>query len=170
MYAVSSGSSKGDLAKTLGAHEHVDSSKVDVVEYFQALGGAKLIICTAPYSAQISAIIPAVGRNGTITLVSAATDGKIEVMNLLLNMNRATLRGWSCGANADTEECIKFSTLAGVVCPFPSVSDCGTFFFLVFYLDVKSMVKTFSLDEFSEAYRDLITGRPQFRNVIVFSN
>ena len=128
MYAVSSGSSKGDLAKTLGAHEHIDSSKVDVVEYFQALGGAKLIICTAPYAAQISAIIPAVGRNGTITLVSAATDGKIEVMNLLLNMNRATLRGWSCGANADTEECIKFSTLAGVVCPFPSDSECSSFF------------------------------------------
>lgn len=35
-------------------------------------------------------------------------------------------------------------------------------------VDIKSMVKTFPLEQFDEAYQDLITGRPQFRNVIVF--
>ena len=110
---MSSGNSKAKLAKSLGAVEYVDSSKTNVIEYFQALGGAKLIICTAPYSKHISSILPAIGRNGTITLVSAAVDGNIEVSNLLLNMNRATLRGWSCGANCESEECIKFSSLTG---------------------------------------------------------
>ncbi|KAH8120302.1 chaperonin 10-like protein [Phellopilus nigrolimitatus] len=148
VYAVSSGSSKADLAKSLGAHAHVDVTATDVVAYFKALGGAKLIICTAPYAKQISTILPAVARNGTITLVSAATDGNIEVSNLLLNLNRATLRGWSCGGGYESDECIRFSTLA----------------------DIKSMVKTFSLEQFTEAYDDLINGRPQFRNVIVFKD
>lgn len=113
VYAVSSGSSKAELAKSLGAFDYIDSSKTDVVAHFQSMGGAKLIICTAPYSKHISAILPAVGRNGTITLVSAATDGKIEVDNLLLNMNRAYLRGWSCGSGFESDECIQFSVLTG---------------------------------------------------------
>lgn len=113
VYAVSSGSSKAELAKKLGAYEHVDSSTTDVVAYFQAMGGAKLIICTAPNSKLISSIFPAVARYGTITLVSAAVDGNLEVANLLLNMKRATLRGWSCGGGFESDECIQYSVLAG---------------------------------------------------------
>jgi len=151
VYTVSSSSSKAELAKSLGATGHIDTSATpDLVEHIRSLSpagdGAKLILCTAPYAKQISAILPAVGRNGTITLVSAATDGNIKVANLMLNMKRATLRGWSCGGGYETDECIRFSILAGV----------------------KSMVKTFSLDEFPKAYDDLIHGQPKFRNVITF--
>lgn len=52
---------------------------------------------------------------GTITLVSAAVDGDIEVSNLLLsilNMNRATLRSWSCGG-FELDERITFSVHTG---------------------------------------------------------
>lgn len=151
VYTVSSSSSKAELAKSLGATGHIDASATpDLVEHIRSLSptgdGAKLILCTAPYAKQISAILPAVGRNGTITLVSAATDGNIEVSNLLLNMKRATLRGWSCGGGYEMDECIRFSALAGV----------------------KAMVKTFSFEQFQEAYHDLIHGQPKFRNVIVF--
>ncbi|KLO17370.1 GroES-like protein [Schizopora paradoxa] len=151
VYTLSSSSSKAGLAKSLGATGHIDASATpDVVEHIRSLSaagdGAKLILCTAPYAKEISSILPAVGRNGTVTLVSAATDGNIEVSNLLLNMKRATLRGWSCGGGYETDECIRFSTLTGV----------------------KSMVKEFSLEQFTEAYQDLTNGRPQFRNVIVF--
>lgn len=64
VYAVSSGSSKRELALSLGAYDYLDSKTTNVVEYLQSLGGANLIICTAPYSDAISAIIPAVARNG----------------------------------------------------------------------------------------------------------
>ncbi|KAF9062148.1 hypothetical protein BDP27DRAFT_1451905 [Rhodocollybia butyracea] len=114
VYAASSGSSKRDLALKLGATEYIDSSTTNVVEYMQSLGGAKLIICTAPKAELISAILPAVAINGTITLVSAATDGQIQVSNLLLNMNRATLRGFCCGCSPDMEKCVKFSTQSNV--------------------------------------------------------
>lgn len=156
VYTVSSNNSKAALAKSLGATGHIDtSSNPDVVAHIRSLSGgdenvagAKLIICTAPYARHISAILPAVARNGTVTLVSAATDANIEVSNLLLNMRRATLRGWSCGGGREVDECIRFSVLAGV----------------------KAKVKTFTFDEFQTAYHDLIHGQPKFRNVITFAS
>ncbi|RFU33157.1 hypothetical protein B7463_g3178, partial [Scytalidium lignicola] len=146
VYAVSSGSSKRDLAMTLGAVGYVDSSKEDVVEVMQSLGGAKLIVCTAPYSKSISAILPAVAKNGMITLVSAAADGPIEVSNLLLNMSRVTLRGYACGCAPESEQCIEYSARSSV----------------------KAMVKEFSLDQFTEAYDGVMDNSARFRNVIVF--
>jgi len=144
--AVSSGSSKRSLALSLGASEYIDASATDVVSYVKSLGGARLILCTAPYSQNISEIIPAVGLNGTVTLVSAAVDGKIQVDNLVLNMNRAALRGWCCGCAPDMEQCVKFSTLS----------------------DVKSMVKEFPLEEYPIAYDGVMANKARFRNVIVF--
>ncbi|KAF7433754.1 hypothetical protein PC9H_005719 [Pleurotus ostreatus] len=108
--SISSGPSKKDLAMSLSAHEHVDSSNIDVVKYIQSLGGAQIIICTAPYAKRICNIIPAVAKNGTVTLVSAAMDKPIEVWNLTLNMNRATICGWCCGCAQDMEKCVRFAT------------------------------------------------------------
>ncbi|TFY79133.1 hypothetical protein EWM64_g4876 [Hericium alpestre] len=146
VYAVSSGPAKEALAKSLGAYEYIDSKQTDVVEYIQSLGGAKAIICTAPSAKHISAIIPAASRYGVVTLVSAAVDGNVEVFNPFMNMRRATLRGWACGAAHDAEDCMRFSTMA----------------------NIKAMVREFKLEEFNEAYEDMAAGKPQFRNVIVF--
>lgn len=79
-------------------------------------------------------------------LVSAATDGKIEVDNLFLNMNRAALRGWSCRAAPDSEQMVKFSAEKGV----------------------KSLVQEFKMEEFEGAYQGVVENKARFRNVIVF--
>lgn len=153
---------------SLGALEHIDSSKRDIVEYVQSLGGANLIICTAPHSDSISAILPAIAQNGkviclicvvvltliltltsalgVITLVSAATDGHIQVPNLLLNINRATLRGFACGCAADAESCFRYSAIS----------------------KVKAVVQEFSIEEFTGAYDSVMSGTASVRNVIVF--
>ncbi|KDQ08163.1 hypothetical protein BOTBODRAFT_59509 [Botryobasidium botryosum FD-172 SS1] len=145
VYVVTTSPSKGELAKSLGAHGFFISSP-NTVDEIQALGGAKLIICSAPYSKVISDLIPAVARNGTIMLVGATTDGKIQIDNVLFNMSRVTLKGWSCGVAKDAEECLNFAALTGV----------------------RSVVETYSLEEFSKAYGIVKTGNPKFRNVITF--
>ncbi len=66
--------------------------------------------------------------------------------NLLLNMNRATLRGYACGCAPDMEKCIVYSSRAGV----------------------KPMVKTFELGDFERAYEGVMTNTSKFRNVVVF--
>lgn len=81
------------------------------------MGGAKIILCTAPRSKPINDLIPAVARNGTVMLVGVATDGNIEIDNLFLVLNRVSLRGWTCGAAKDTEECIDFATITGIYAP-----------------------------------------------------
>lgn len=45
--ALSGSDSKEVLAKELGAHNFLDSSKVNVTEELQKLGGAKVIICSS---------------------------------------------------------------------------------------------------------------------------
>ncbi|KAI0058235.1 GroES-like protein [Artomyces pyxidatus] len=146
VYATSSGPSKADLARSLGAHEHIDASAVDVAEYMSKLGGAKVVLCTAPSAAAINKVLTAVARGGVITVVGAASDGNIQVSSLLLNLKRATLRGWACGTSVDAEQCVRFSHLA----------------------HVKSMVNEYKLEDFAEAYENMVAGGPKFRNVIVF--
>ncbi|KDQ28634.1 hypothetical protein PLEOSDRAFT_1075627 [Pleurotus ostreatus PC15] len=144
--SISLGPSKKDLAMSLGAHEHVDSSNIDVAKYIQSLSGAQIIICTPPYAKLISDIIPAVAKNGTVTLVSAAINKPIEVWNLTLNMNRATICGWCCGCVQDMEKCVKFATQT----------------------DVKTLVQEYTLDQFADAYDAAMANKAHFRNVIVF--
>ncbi|KAF9001676.1 GroES-like protein [Cyathus striatus] len=146
VYAISSGSSKRDLALSLGATGYIDSSTSDPVKEIQALGGAQLIICTAPYSEHVNAILPAIGKCGTVLLLAATVDGDIKISNLLANLNRATFRGFCCGASVDSERCIGFAAMTGI----------------------KSIVQEYSLDQFSEAYDGLVDNKARFRNVIVF--
>lgn len=144
VYALSTSASKKPLAASLGAVGYIDASTTNAVEYLQSLGGAKLILCTAPYVDEISKIIPAVAKNGTVMLVSAAVDGDIRVQNLVLNMNRATIKGWCCGCAPDMEDCLKYSLISGV----------------------KPIVQEFPFEKFAEAYDGV--NKAKFRNVIVF--
>jgi len=146
VHALSSSASKKSLAFDLGAVGYIDTSTTDPVEYIQSLGGANLIMCTAPYADEISRIIPTVAKNGTIMLVSAAVDTEIKFYNLVLNMNRASLKGRCCGCAPDMENCVKYSMDTGV----------------------KSIVEEHSLEDFASAYEAVMKNKARFRNVIVF--
>lgn len=115
VYAVSSGPTKAALAMSLGAHGYIDASAhgPSVIERVQAMGGAKVILCTTPSAEQTSALIPAVARDGVVTLVGVAMDGDVRINNGLMVMRRATLRGWGCGTARETESCVQFSMLTG---------------------------------------------------------
>lgn len=62
--ALSSGDSKKALAAELGAHHYFDSSKVSQAEELQKLGGAKVILATAPHPESIQALIHGLAVNG----------------------------------------------------------------------------------------------------------
>ncbi|KAH9931479.1 uncharacterized protein B0H18DRAFT_1116284 [Fomitopsis serialis] len=84
------------LARSLQVHRRLRDGRRLIVK---SLGGACFVFCTAPYSQSVSEIIPTVGLNGTVTLVSAAVDGKIQV-------------ALECAQ--DMEQCVKFSTSSDV--------------------------------------------------------
>ena len=61
---LSRGTAKEELAMRLGAHRYIDTAASDPTKELKALGGAKVILCTAPNSKAISELIGGLGRGG----------------------------------------------------------------------------------------------------------
>ena len=62
--AISRGSDKEQLARKLGAHRYIDSEKENPADVLKAMGGAKVIIATAPDADIISSLIGGLYTNG----------------------------------------------------------------------------------------------------------
>jgi D-arabinose 1-dehydrogenase-like Zn-dependent alcohol dehydrogenase len=73
--SLSSSGDKEKLARSLGATEYIDGSKVNQGEALKAMGGAKLILCTAPHGDIITGLIDGLATNGTLLLLAC----KLEI-------------------------------------------------------------------------------------------
>ena len=60
--AIGRDGDKAALARKLGAHEYVDTSAGAPAEALQKLGGARVILATAPDSKSISALVDGLER------------------------------------------------------------------------------------------------------------
>ncbi|MDD1751698.1 MAG: zinc-binding dehydrogenase, partial [Methanotrichaceae archaeon] len=58
------------LARKLGAHHFIDTTTTNAAKELMNLGGAKVILCTAPNGTAISELISGLGRNGQMIIVS----------------------------------------------------------------------------------------------------
>ncbi|ODQ51765.1 alcohol dehydrogenase [Saitoella complicata NRRL Y-17804] len=144
--ALSAGSAKEQLAKELGAHYYIDGSKVDQVEELQKLGGAKVIMCTAPHPESISPLVGGLCTDGTI-LILAAT-GNITFDTTAMIQKRAKIMAWPSGHAKDSEETCEFAKIAGV----------------------KTKVEEFpfTVEGIEEAYTRMMENKVRFRSVIKF--
>ena len=70
--AIGRGSENAALAKKLGAHVYIDSQATNAAQELQKLGGADVILATAPDSKAMSALIDGLGPNGKLVVVGAA--------------------------------------------------------------------------------------------------
>ena len=78
--ALSRGSQKEKFARELGAHEYVDASKGDAGEALRELGGASLIVSTAPSADVMTPLLKGLGVLGKLLILS----GRFAVTNLIL--------------------------------------------------------------------------------------
>jgi alcohol dehydrogenase/propanol-preferring alcohol dehydrogenase len=141
--ALSRGTDKKELAIAHGAHEYIDTTATNPAEELQAMGGADVILATAPSSNAISSVIDGVGRNGTLMVVAAAND-PIEVSPFQLIMGRKSIAGWPSGDAKDSEDTLDFSALT----------------------DVTPKIETFPLEKANEAYARMINNEARFRVVL----
>jgi len=112
--AISNSNEKKDWAKQLGAHHFIAISEVKSLgEELQKLGGAKVVLATAPDSKTISDVIGGLARNGTI-LVLGTPNQPIQVPAIPFIMHRLRLQGWPSGKPRDIEDTLKFSAQTGV--------------------------------------------------------
>lgn len=71
--ALSSSDAKRDFAMKLGATDYVDNSKEDSAEALQKMGGASLVVVTAPNPKIMENLVKACGPCGKILILSSET-------------------------------------------------------------------------------------------------
>lgn len=141
--AISTSDDKEKLAKDLGAHHFINAKKQNAVEELQKLGGARVIIATAPNTEIIGEIAGGLGLEGNL-LVLAATGETFEVSPFTLIMGRKKVSGWPSGTAKDSEDTLNFSAMTGT----------------------RPMIETYSLDDVNEAYGQMINNKARFRVVL----
>jgi D-arabinose 1-dehydrogenase-like Zn-dependent alcohol dehydrogenase len=141
--AVGRGSENAALAKKLGASVYIDSKSTNAAEALQILGGARVILATAPSSKAMSELINGLGPNGKLIVIGAAFD-PIEVTPIQLISGSRTIQGWAAGIPADSEDTLRFAELSGV----------------------RPMIETYPLEKAAEGYARMMSGDAQFRVVL----
>ena len=141
--AIGRGSENAALAKKLGASVYIDSKSTNAVEALQKLGGAQVILATAPSSKAMSELIDGLGPNGKLIVIGVAFD-PIEVTPVQLISGSRSIQGWAAGTAADCDDTLRFAELTGV----------------------RPMIETYPLEKAAEAYARMISGKAQFRVVL----
>lgn len=141
--AVGLGQETAVLAGQLGADHYIDAQTEDVAETLMAMGGARVILATAPSAKAMSAAIGGLGINGKLIMVGWAEE-PVEVSIPLFVMRRNSLQGWPSGTAADSQETLAFSALSGV----------------------RPMIEEFPLSRAAEAYERMMTSKVRFRAVL----
>lgn len=145
--AVSSGGEKRELALKLGAHVYIDGSASNAAEQLKMLGGARVILATAPNAAAMTSLVGGLGVEGEL-VIAAVTNEPLTLSPMQLIPVRGAVRGWAVGASSsDSEDTLKFCALAGI----------------------RPMIEPYRLDEAERAYDRMITNRARFRAVLVNS-
>jgi D-arabinose 1-dehydrogenase-like Zn-dependent alcohol dehydrogenase len=141
--ALGRGKDKEALAKKLGAHQYIDSNVVDTVKELQKLGGARVILATAPNAKAISSVVDGLGVNGNL-LIPAAPLEPLSIGVLPLIMGRRSVSGWYSGTARDSQDTLEFSAFHGV----------------------HPMIEKYPLSRVSEAYEQMHSGKVRFRVVL----
>ena len=140
---TSRGADNATLAKKLGADVYIDSASTDPAARLKELGGARVILATAPSGKSMSALIGGLGANGTLVVVGAPSD-PIEVSSASLIFGRKRIQGWSAGIPTDSEDTLRFAELTGV----------------------RAMIEKYPLEKAPEAYVRMMSGKAEFRVVL----
>lgn len=138
--ALSRGTDKKDLSLKLGAHSYIDTTTGDAAEKLFKMGGAKVILCTAPNSNAITELIEGLCKNGRIIIVAAPQD-MLQIHPALLMKESRSIGAWVSGNIEDT---INFSLLSHIV----------------------PMVEIFPLEQAAAAFEKMMTAKVRFRAVL----
>jgi len=141
--AIGRGSENAAIAKKLGANVYIDSGATPAAKALQELGGAQVVLATAPSSKAMSELIDGLGINGRLVVIGVSSD-PIEVTPLQMIVGTRTIEGWVAGTPADSEATLRFSELTGV----------------------RPMIETYPLEKAAAAYARMLSGDAQFRVVL----
>lgn len=140
--ALSRGKDKEQLAYQLGAHVYIDTEASNAADELKKLGGAKVILATAPSSKAISTLIGGLGFEGQLIIVAAPRD-PLQINPSQLFQGRRSIRGW-VASRAEVADALNFSVIA----------------------DIVPMIEVFPLEEAAAAYQKMMNSQVHFRSVL----
>jgi D-arabinose 1-dehydrogenase-like Zn-dependent alcohol dehydrogenase len=141
--AIGRGADKKPLATKLGAHEYIDSAAGDQAQALQKLGGANVVLATAPDSKSMSDLVNGLAPRGALLVVGAGSD-PLTVTPVQLIRGTKRLQGWASGTARDSEDTLNFSSLSGV----------------------RPMIERYPLEKAADAYEQMMSGKARFRVVL----
>jgi D-arabinose 1-dehydrogenase-like Zn-dependent alcohol dehydrogenase len=141
--AIGRGPENAARAKKLGAADYIDSQSVNAAQELKKMGGARVILATAPSSKAMSELVDGLGPKGTLLVVGAAME-PIEATPIQLITNRRNIQGWASGIPTDSEDTLRFSELTGV----------------------RAMIEKYPLAKAAEGYARMMSGKAEFRVVL----
>lgn len=144
--AIGRGKDKEPLALKLGAARYLDTDAVDAAKELTNLGGASVILATAPDSKAMSELIDGLGVGGQLLVVGASAD-PITVTPIQLIGSRRSVRGWPSGTARDSEDTLNFCALTGI----------------------RAMVETLPLQQAAVGYERMMSGNARFRVVLTMT-
>ncbi|GAB6860707.1 alcohol dehydrogenase [Haloplanus litoreus] len=141
--AVSRSPEKRDLALELGADHFVNASGTDPAEALQELGGARVVLSTAPSADAIESVLGGIGTDGEVVVVGIPGEPVPTDVQHLVG-TRGAVSGWGSGHARDSQDTLEFSSLR----------------------DITPVVETFALDDVDEAYDRMMNNDARFRAVL----
>jgi D-arabinose 1-dehydrogenase-like Zn-dependent alcohol dehydrogenase len=136
-----------ELMKNLGARQYIDNKSQNAVEELNKLGGAKVILATAPSGKAMTEILGGLAVNGKLVVIGIS-DEPIQVPTSLMISGTRSLIGWPGGTSIDSQDTLSFSALSGV----------------------RSMNEDFPLEHAAEAYDHMMSGKAKYRCVLTTGN
>ncbi len=144
MDAPTRGTETRDLAMDLGADHSVDTESEDPAEALAELGGASVVLATAPSADAIESVVGGLGDNGELVAVGVPGEPvSVDVQQLV--MGKRSVAGWASGTAKDSQDTLEFSALR----------------------EVTPMIEEFALEEADEAYQAMMDNEARFRSVVV---
>ncbi|KAM0237918.1 hypothetical protein ACHAP5_008816 [Fusarium lateritium] len=143
--AISHGADKQDFAEQLGAHHYINTSSEDAADALQKLGGANMIVATAPNGKAVSPLVAGLAPLGKLLVLAPL--GPVEFDTKTMVIKGLSVNGWNSGHHQDSEDAIAFAQLHGVKC----------------------MIETFPfMTDYKRAFDKMADGKVRFRSVMTF--
>lgn len=141
--AIGRGPENAALAKKLGAFAYIDTKAVKPADELKKMGGASVILATAPSAKAMSDVIEGLAPGGKLLTVGAPFE-PMELPVVQLLMARRGIQGWPSGTARDSQDALEFSKFAGV----------------------RPMIEKFPLEKVKEAFERMESGKAEFRVVL----
>ncbi|WP_348607070.1 alcohol dehydrogenase [Halobaculum rarum] len=141
--ALSRSPDKEELASDLGADHFVNTAEEDAATALQDLGGADVVLATAPSAPAIESVIDGLGTDGRVVVVGVPGE-EVSVDAQSLVGVRGGVDAWASGNARDSQDALEFSDLR----------------------EITPEIETYDLDDVEEAYDRMIDNEARFRVVL----